>query len=104
MLLNNWLNEEKYYLKDNVMYEMQRQSSLNSVWLREILLQSGIFLLVMNYLVEEYGHEEEIQQHGLGKRFIVNFEKEHSKDNCDILICGAAKRGPEQLQTSNGDH
>lgn len=69
---------------------------------RHFFTDSNVFFRY--YLVEEYRHEEEIQEHGLRKSFIIDFEKEHSKDDCDILIRRTAKRGSQQLQTSNGDH
>lgn len=93
MLLNDWLIEERYYSKVNEANGMQAEFSLNSVLQRELLFTDRDIPSVINYLVEEYRHEEEIQQHGLRKRFIVNFEKEHSEDDCDILICRAAERG-----------
>lgn len=57
-----------------------------------------------NYLVEEYGHEEEIQQHGLWKSFVVKLEEEHSEDDCDVLVRRAAEGRAQQLQASDGDH
>lgn len=38
-----------------------------------------------SYLAEEYGHEEEIQQHGLSKTFVIKSKEEHCENNSDVL-------------------
>lgn len=37
MFLNDWLIEERYYLKDSEANGMQAESSLNAILLRELL-------------------------------------------------------------------